>query len=309
MVATIADIWEHGPRAARIGSERSYSTVWQVEMTGTGRKLGNPDDILTAMLADSRFYQYWPTWPAAQLYEATFQQKDEAKRLWDVNTTYSTQVSSGGLSGYQENPLNQPVQRSASFNSYQKPINRDINGELLRVTSGELIDPIEVEANRPEFRRTWNTTSFNWPLLQEYENAVNSDTFAGYAPGTLRIGGLTITETIILPNDQFPAGLTYYTIDATFQVRKEGWKLRYVNEGYYIKNPDDNDEDKKDPEKRIRIMSKVKNPDDDSEEQVPKETKSLLNEEGTAVLKDDEKPIIIEKDIYPMVPFGYFFPA
>ena len=76
----------------------------------------------------------------------------------------------------------------------------------------------------------------DWKYVNQYRHSVNSDTFAGFAPGLGRLVRFSAKQ-----GYDVDAG-GYWTVNASIQFRypyntssERAWYARVLNEGYYVK--------------------------------------------------------------------------
>ncbi len=125
-----------------------------------------------------------------------------------------------------EEPLTMPYRLSYSYSTVTELIDRDLDGQPIMNSANETPDPPLTEEYVDlvmRFEIDWET--INSEMMADYGNAVNSDTWRGYAPGTCLIKNIDANAARV-------AGLTYYAVSIEIHVRPDGWERRYLDEGY-----------------------------------------------------------------------------
>ncbi len=89
-----------------------------------------------------------------------------------------------------DNPLLATIEESYGFTSRAKPVAFDLNNKAYMNTAGELI-----EHERPTNYRTMqfirNELTINNALVETVKDAINSTTWKGYAPFTVKVSSIT----------------------------------------------------------------------------------------------------------------------
>lgn len=179
-----------------------------------------------------------------------------------------------------ENPLAQPAEFSWSHVDNEEPIDRDINGNPITNSAGELPDPPITETfHDVVLRVSRNEALFNHVTASEYKNSVNANTFLGFAPGTVKC---TVFEGEITR----AAALTYYIVRYEFQIREDAWKKRFLDAGFR--------------EKVGTEYEVIKDKDG-----VPLSEPSLLDGNGYK-LPDGATPVFLEFETKQAMDFSYF---
>ncbi len=117
-------------------------------------------------------------------------------------------------------PLMQPPEVSWSFAVSNEQIDTDTLGIPITNSAGEAFDPpITRDHSDLVLRYTRNELTFNKLVASDYKDAVNSDTFLGFAPGHVLC---TMFEADLMR----AAALTYYRVRYEFQIRYDEVKTR-----------------------------------------------------------------------------------
>lgn len=170
------------------------SALAGVPQIGNNYLLGNDSDIL-ATCVDVRCDPH-----------------HEIPTLWVVRATFDTERLVGTAFA---NPLNQPAQISWTFNKIQRPLVRDGRGIPVVTSSMHRFDPpVEYPESRPVLVVRRNEATFNQGFAFGYQDAVNSDIFAGEPALTAKV--LNITGEL-----QVDIGLTYWNVRYEVEFRRD----------------------------------------------------------------------------------------
>jgi len=151
-------------------------------------------------------------------------QDSDNPRVWEVTVEYGPQEPGD------ENPLNRPLEISWSFAQFTRVCDRDINGHALLNSAGDFFDPPpEIDDSRPVLTIVRNEASFDPAQAIDYQDAVNSDSFLGFAAGTAKVMGISSSL-------QFESNIFFWKTSYEFQFRRDGWKLSVLDQGRYKTN-------------------------------------------------------------------------
>lgn len=143
--------------------------------------------------------------------------------LWTIDLKYSSDV--GDPAKFDDSPLNRPTDITFGFQKYQRPITQDVNGLPVVNSAGEAFDPaIEIDDSRPTMTFARNEGGFDPQLPLIYQDAVNSDAFFGFLPGQVKISNIQS----VFANE---GSVTFWRVTYEFEVRREGWRLRVLDQG------------------------------------------------------------------------------
>ena len=160
----------------------------------------------------------------------------------------------------------------------------DVDGKAIANSSDEPVDPPHTEDfDDLILRATYNVGSFNPVGASNYKGAVNSDQFLGFAPGLAKIKEYSGREIKAI------TGNYYVAVSTEIHFRKDGWKRKFVDEGYRIKTGTDDDG----KPTYTAIL-------DDEGKEVSEPVK--LDGEGQK-LADGEDPVLIEYETKNPLPF------
>jgi len=149
---------------------------------------------------------------------------------YEVTVNYSTQSTTGDQEGETfdptANPLEAPWEVEWGFATANEPINTDITGKPILNSAEESPDPsVTRDISDLVLRIRRNESAFNPLQASNYKDAINSDWFWGFAPGLVRC---TQYNARIVKR----GNLWYWQVQYEFQMRRIGWKLRIVDEGF-----------------------------------------------------------------------------
>jgi hypothetical protein len=123
---------------------------------------------------------------------------DDESYVFDVTVEYNDDYSGEDPDEPEDgNPLNRPVVIRGGFAEYDQVMVVDVNGGLIRNKAKDYFDPpVTRKGGAMRFSMTKNYASLNLPFLKQYKNAINSDTWFGQAPETVRIANITFDRSV-----------------------------------------------------------------------------------------------------------------
>lgn len=158
--------------------------------------------------------------------------QDENPYVWEVVATFSTLAADP--SKQEELPTRRPPEIRWSTTQYQRVIQQDGIGFPIQNSAREPFDPpVEVDDSRPTLHISRYQSSFDPNVMSDYKNAVNSDTFFGFAPGTVMCKGISAAS-------HYENGVFCWKVDYEFHMRPDGWQLKLLDQGYRTFNRDTN---------------------------------------------------------------------
>ena len=170
------------------------------------------------------------------------QSDDEASYELMVTASYDDEYSGSEAEDEEENndPLDRPVQVSLSFNEHDEIVVRDIDGNKIQNSAKDPFDPpLTRKAGSLRFSMTKNYASLNLPFLQSYKNAINSDTWNGFAAGIVRIANITGSKQIeSMRVGETTVKIVYWQLTFEFELAETGfgrdgtWKAYLLDQGY-----------------------------------------------------------------------------
>lgn len=143
--------------------------------------------------------------------------------LWKVEADFDTERL---ITNAFNHPLNAPAEVSWDFISYTRPMVRDARGVSVTNSSNEKYEPgAMMEDTRPVLRVTRNEATFDPALALLYQDATNSDVFAGALPGTAKVQHITGKR-------QVDVGLVYHSVTYEISFRRESFVREILDTGF-----------------------------------------------------------------------------
>jgi hypothetical protein len=166
-------------------------------------------------------------------------QDQDDPTTWLVRCYYTTDVTqSPWLAPPEVTWGTEKYQRPAyaAFNPfYPNPNDKSVTQFVPVINSaGEMFDPPPMfDDSRPTLTVRRNELVYNQAIAVLYQDAVNSDNFAGFAPGVAKMDSITAVSKQAGP-------ITYWEVTYTIHFRREGWALLLLDSGYSEAVPDPN---------------------------------------------------------------------
>lgn len=192
----------------------------------------------------------------------------------------------GGRSDF---PLDWPVDEEWDFVGGTYDVDSDVDGDPLLNSAGERFPGIKAEVFDQVLRLSRNEAVAelgNYPVwdaarAREYstQGAINSDTFREAEPGKVKCGPIRAK----LMRDR---GYLFYRVSYEFYFREDGWKRKFLQEGFRYRTADGGLERFKDGT-------------------TPSARPHLLAADGTP-LAEGAEPVYAEFDFSPSLPFDVF---
>ena len=142
--------------------------------------------------------------------------------------------------GQEQGPLAQPTQINYFSITSEEAIEDDRTGKPIVTKNGEPIEGLTRPISDLGIRLQKNFASFDPATFYLYSDCVNSDTFLGFPPGTLRIASIQADEQFY--TDEEGNEIVYFSIQVEIHARKpyqvpaaKSWYKRVRHEGYYVK--------------------------------------------------------------------------
>jgi hypothetical protein len=200
-------------------STRSYTEVWRVKTDS------NTDDATVVEAVCPKTGAVYPYDSAARCRRVRASNASFSKLVWVVTCAYSTGRE------IEENPTDDPAEIEWSTDQYSKIYVRDINGNWICTTAGELYDPPpEGDDSRWVIRIKKNLAAIPAWILT-YRNAVNSAqvTIDGVTIGArcAKMSGIRISPV------QYRNEIAYRALEMSIQTNVETWDLYIENAGFY----------------------------------------------------------------------------
>jgi hypothetical protein len=163
---------------------------------------------------------------------------------YEVSADYqSMPYKEGDENDANQSPLTQPTVISYFTITSEEPIEDDVEGKAIATVNGEPIEGITRPISDLGVRLQKNFGTFDPASFYLFIDCVNSDTFLGFPPGTLRIANISADEQFY--TDQDDNDVPFWSVSVEIHARKpyqcepvEAWYKRVRHEGYRIKTPD-----------------------------------------------------------------------
>lgn len=195
-----------------------------------------PQDTIALVEADPRIpkrFEAHPLFPYMTVKKISTKQKGLLQYVTTVE--YESPEYTEGF----ENPILQPTQINYFTIGGDEEIDCDINGIPITTTAGEAINGLTKTVSDLGIRLQKNFYGFSPASFYTYQDTVNSDSYLGFPPGTLKIASITADKQIY--NNSLP----YFVVTVEIHARKpylvppaQAWWKRYLNAGYRAKYPD-----------------------------------------------------------------------
>ena len=144
--------------------------------------------------------------------------------VWIVTVKYSNDLPKKDIE--ETDPISVDQVESWSTEERTKYVTTDINGkQILNAANDRYDEPIEVTASYPTLTVKRNESFFNTTTAFSYNNALNSDTFRGAEPGTMRV---RITAEQAHQDDT-----DYWKVTYVFSYNPDGWQATILEAGLY----------------------------------------------------------------------------
>ena len=148
-----------------------------------------------------------------------------------VTVQYQGEAAPGSL---QTSAINEPAVLTWGDTTSSEAIDTDVYGNAIVNVNGEALGGVQMDVTDLTLRAVRKFVSFDPSTTLAYRHSVNSDVFAGFAPGLVRLTGFSATEVF----DSACGG--YWEVDAQFTIRYNwrsipayAWAARVRNEGLY----------------------------------------------------------------------------
>lgn len=203
---------------------------------------------------------------------------------WMVDVDYEGQT---GPENVEDSPLNDPPSIRWSNQVSEEEIDEDKDGKPISTVNGEPIKGIKKSISDLVLDVRRNYQSVDLVATLQYLHSINSDTFAGFAPGIARL--ISFDATFVIAEEVSGGGFWEVSAKIVFRVPwrstpAKAWSVRVKHEGFYEK-----------------IGSIIKKAVDDNKE--PVSSPVMLKADGTRET-DPEIGHWLEFDIYNPLPYN-----
>lgn len=244
-MASASEVWEGRKATSTFPDKRVYTRVFDVQTDSASDGPGAAAGVVGIRKGDVH-----PDEPFAWCVSIDPAQRD-SPTLWQITYGYDSHPpipevlqpdASGGSSPPEavtpaeaaaagENPLTRPPVWKVSFQQTQEPAVRDRNNDpILNSAKLPFDPPIMLEVSRPIVTVTFNKPSFAIADAEYIQDAVNSDTWYGMAPRTLRLVG--IEGSSVQEN-----GFAFWQITYTLAIKRDTWDVKPLDAGYAELDP------------------------------------------------------------------------
>ena len=149
-----------------------------------------------------------------------------APNAWAISCKYTNDLPDDTIDD--EDPLAIRAKSSWSFEDISRFVGQDRDGNpILNAAGDRYEEPIEVVDSFPTLTVTKNRSSFSAATAFAYNNSVNSDTYRGAEPGTLRVR--------ITANEEWKNDSPYWPTNYVFRYNPHGWQPTILEAGLYQK--------------------------------------------------------------------------
>ncbi len=179
-----------------------------------------------------------------------------------------------------ENPLDHPIKINWSWSQFERIVDEDINGNAVVNAAGDYFDPPLVrDDSRPLLAIVRNEQNFTSARAGQFKDAVNSDSWFGYAPKQVKCSNISASL------EYNPICGFYYIVSYEFAINTEstGWQKEILNQGLRYLNGST----------RTNVLING----------APATAPVPLDNSG-AVLPPSGTPVFLAFDIYPEVSFS-----
>ena len=196
--------------------------------------LDDPNDVVQTVLAAPNLPQLCDSFPDANLIKVVSRNPTRISPIyWIVEISYEGEA---GPTGESDSPINAPPEYVWSDVESDEPIDEDVNGNPIVTVNGEPIDGVTTKVADVVLQVKRNFLDFSPAIQHQYRHSVNSDTFAGFAPGIAKLTKMNARRAW-----QNGCG-DYWEVNATIVFRypwrttpERAWYARVRHEGYYVR--------------------------------------------------------------------------
>ena len=139
---------------------------------------------------------------------------------------------------YAESPLDRPADIEWGGIDLTETVSTDINDLPIVNSAGDYYDPLPERPIRGSgVVITRNEAANPATVVTTYSNTTNSAAWHGVAEGNALMGQITATKQSEMVDG---ATVTYWRVSYPIRMRRNGWKLLLIDNGYRLKDADDN---------------------------------------------------------------------
>ncbi len=225
--AKITENWQERIAERAVGPVKSATRVYDVELDGTDATNDEPFISLTANDGTLAI----PVYGAAHsfhddIFVRSIRSRCTGPKLYQVTVAYGLPSSSDDQGGDDINPLSKDPEASWSFAASNEQIDEDINNVALKNSADETFDPpLTKDFHDQVLRIAKNQAGYNKSEATAYKDAINASTWFDFAAETVKC--IIYDGTLKYWNE-----VPYWEVVYEFQIRKDGWKRRVLDEGF-----------------------------------------------------------------------------
>lgn len=144
---------------------------------------------------------------------------------WIIEVNYDTEAEA------EENPLSRAAVVTWERAAYEKPCDRDIEGNPIINSAGQAFDPpVMKDDSRAVLKIVKNFATYDDVLYEPYQDAVSSAPFKGRPRLTWKCAGITGVS-------KKENSVSFYEVTFEFHYRKETWIKSILDQGRYELGP------------------------------------------------------------------------
>lgn len=233
MAITLVGV-KHGGRGGGVGNNwaRKYSTTYVVETDSVDDGV---QAVLTAVdpTTGLRIPYVGNTYALGnEVDTASWCQSVEAKEDDDgngVQWTVTAEFAAYDPTAFSANPTEWPLRVEFSAATYDRVVWFDVNGDpILNSAHDRFDDPLTRDESRVLIIVTRNelVRDFAIDFASTYNDKINSDTWNGFAPYSVKIGAITSGQP-----QTGPDGSVYYAVTYPFAIDRNLWRKTLLDQG------------------------------------------------------------------------------
>lgn len=167
-----------------------------------------------------------PEDPASLCVDVDAKNKNGEPEVWTISCKYTNDLPDDTIDD--DDPTSIRAKSSWAFEEFSRFVGQDRDDNPILNSAGDRYeDPIEIVDSFPTLTITKNRNSFDATNAFNYNNSVNSDTFRGAEPGTLRVR--------ITASEEWKGDSAYWATTYVFRYNPNGWQPKILEAGLYQK--------------------------------------------------------------------------
>lgn len=165
-------------------------------------------------------YEAHPEDPLSFAFKGSVAPDSNQPGFYIVTITYSND--------YNQDVTQERPEVSWEDEEYERVVDKDRNGDpILNAAGDRYEEPVIFTDSRPVLRHSRNEQFFDQLQAYQYNRSVNSDTFYGAAPGTMRVK--------ITAQQKWRDDVEYWRVTYLFRYNPDGWQPEVLEQGLYQK--------------------------------------------------------------------------